>query len=59
MILIIRCFAVMVLSDGQWYIVYHGRDELDKLGQECRTARIAKLFAEDGVLRVEKISDDE
>ena len=45
--------------DGQWYIVYHGRDKSDQLGGECRTARIAKLFAEDGVLRVEKIPDDE
>ena len=45
--------------DGQWYIVYHGRDKIDDLGQECRTARIARLFAEDGVLRVEKIPDYE
>ena len=45
--------------DGQWYIVYHGRDKSDDLGQECRTARIAKLVVDDGVLHVEKIPDDE
>jgi beta-xylosidase len=48
-----------VKIDDQWYIVYHGRDASDDLSEECRTARIAKLLVEDGVLRVEKISDDE
>jgi len=43
--------------DGQWYIVYHGRDKNDDLSQECRTARIAKLIASDGVLLVEKMPD--
>ena len=45
--------------DGQWYIVYHGRDKSDDLSEECRTARIAKLIVSDGVLSVEKIPDDE
>ena len=45
--------------DGQWYIVYHGRDKSDDLANECRTARIAKLIVDNGVLRVEKIADDE
>lgn len=45
--------------DGQWYIVYHGRDNSDDLSEECRTARIAKLIVSDGVLSVEKIPDDE
>jgi len=45
--------------DGQWYIVYHGRDKDDNLNEECRTARIAKLIVNDGVLSVEKIPDDE
>ena len=45
--------------DGQWYIVYHGRDNTDDLGQECRTARIARLIVDNGILRVEKIPDDE
>lgn len=45
--------------DGQWYIVYHGRDKDDDLNEECRTARIAKLICSDGVLQVEKIPDDE
>ena len=45
--------------DGQWYIVYHGRDKDDDLSVECRTARIARLIVDNGVLRVEKISDEE
>lgn len=45
--------------DGQWYIVYHGRDVSDDLSSECRTARIAKLIVGDGVLKVEKIADEE
>lgn len=45
--------------DGQWYIVYHGRDKDDSLNEECRTARIARLMVDDGVLRVQKIPDDE
>lgn len=45
--------------DGQWYIVYHGRDESDDVRHECRTARIAKLIVNNGVLRVEKILDNE
>lgn len=44
--------------DGQWYIVYHGRDKGDDLGQECRTARIAELYAKDGVLWVVKSNDE-
>lgn len=45
--------------DGQWYIVYHGRDNGDDLRSECRTARISKLIVDNGVLSVEKIPDDE
>ena len=45
--------------DGQWYIVYHGRDKNDDPREECRTARIAKLIVSDGVLKVEKIPDYE
>ncbi len=39
----------------QRYIVYHGRDASDDLSTECRTARIAKLMVNDGILKVEKI----
>ncbi len=45
--------------DGQWYIIYHGRDKNDDPRQECRTARIAKLIVNNGTLKVEKIPDDE
>jgi hypothetical protein len=45
--------------DGQWYIVYHGRDKGDDVRNECRTARIAKLIVDNGTLRVEKILDNE
>lgn len=45
--------------DGQWYIVYHGRDESDDVRNECRTARISKLIVDNGVLRVEKMLDNE
>ena len=45
--------------DGQWYIVYHGRDKGDSLADECRTARIAKLMVDNGILRVEKILENE
>ena len=45
--------------DGQWYIVYHGRDKDDNLNEECRTARIARLNVNDGVLFVEKIPENE
>ena len=45
--------------DGQWYIVYHGRDKDDNLNEECRTARIAKLIVNDGILGVEKIPENE
>ena len=48
-----------VKVDGQWYIVYHGRDKGDDLSDECRTARIAKLIVKDGVLKVEKIAENE
>lgn len=48
-----------VKVDGQWYIVYHGRDVGDDPTHECRTARIARLNVADGVLSVEKIPDDE
>ncbi|MBR2381442.1 MAG: glycoside hydrolase family 43 protein [Clostridia bacterium] len=45
--------------DGQWYIVYHGRDKSDDLSEECRTARIAKLNVNNGLLSVEKMADYE
>lgn len=45
--------------DGQWYIAYHGRDKGDDLSEECRTARIARLIVDNGVLHVQKIPDDE
>ena len=45
--------------DGQWYIIYHGRDKGDDLSHECRTARIARLIVSDGILSVEKMPDDE
>lgn len=44
--------------DGRWYIVYHGRDKNDDLSQECRTARIARLIVNNGVLSVEKMADE-
>ena len=44
---------------GQWYIVYHGRDKSDDPTAECRTARVAKLIVDNGVLHVEKMPDDE
>ena len=40
--------------DGQLYVVYHGRDGITPSPQDNRTARICKLFAENGVLRVER-----
>lgn len=45
--------------DGRWYIVYHGRDKSDDPCEECRTARISGLVVDNGVLKVEKIPDDE
>ena len=45
--------------DGQWYIVYHGRDAGDDLSSECRTARIAMLNVDNGVLSVKKMADYE
>ena len=45
--------------NGQWYIIYHGRDKSDDPSVECRTARAARLIVDNGVLRVEKILDDE
>ena len=45
--------------DGQWYIVYHGRDKGDDVRNECRTARISRLIVDNGILRVEKILDNE
>ena len=45
----------VIAIDGQLYIVYHGRD-LDKAtAGEGRTARFCKLFANDGILTVERI----
>ena len=38
--------------DGQLYMVYHGRD---KTGDADRTARICKLYAENGKLIAERI----
>ena len=44
----------VIKVDGQWYVVYHGRDSKIPSPQENRTARICKLFAKDGVLTVER-----
>lgn len=41
--------------NGQRYIIYHGRDASDDCKTECRTARIAKLIANDGILQIEKM----
>lgn len=44
----------VIKVDGQWYVVYHGRDSKIPSPQENRPARICKLFAKDGVLTVER-----
>lgn len=48
----------VIKEDGQWYVVYHGRDKGESAyGVENRTARICKMYADDGVLRVERHKD--
>ncbi len=44
----------MAVADGQLYLVYHGRDANSDLSIDDRTARVCKLFAENGTLRVER-----
>ena len=45
----------MIEVDGQLYLVYHGRDVTSDLKNDDRTARICKLVATDGTLRIEKM----
>ena len=45
----------LINIDGQYYVVYHGRDISADMSQQPRTARICKLFAKDGILTVERI----
>ena len=45
----------MTEVDGQLYLVYHGRDVTSDLKNDDRTARICKLVATDGTLRIEKM----
>ncbi len=45
----------VIKEDGQYYIIYHGRDiDAPKTGEQ-RTARIARLIVNDGVLTVERM----
>lgn len=45
----------LIEVDGQLYLVYHGRDITSDLSKDDRTARVCKLFADNGVLRVERM----
>lgn len=45
----------LINVDGQYYVVYHGRDIAPDMSKQPRTARICKLFAKDGKLTVERI----
>ena len=50
----------VICYEGQYYAVYHGRDVSENVGRmeldnEKRTARICKLFFEDGKIRAERI----
>lgn len=45
----------LIKVDGQYYVVYHGRDVSSDMSKQPRTARICKLFAKDGILTVERI----
>jgi len=40
--------------DGQYYVVYHGRDIVEDMSKQPRTARVCKLYAKDGILTVER-----
>lgn len=44
----------VIAVNGQKFVVYHGRDISSDLTVNERTARICKLFAENGVLTVER-----
>ncbi len=46
----------LIKEDGQWYVVYHGRDLVEdtRWEGEKRTARICKLSVEDGVLTAKR-----
>ena len=51
----------VIYYEGQYYAVYHGRDISENVGRmeldnEKRTARICKLFFENGKIRVERIT---
>lgn len=45
----------LINVDGQYYVVYHGRDIAADKSPQPRTARICKLFIQDGILTVERI----
>lgn len=45
----------LIEVDGELYIVYHGRDVSSDLSVDDRTARICKLIANNGTLKVEKL----
>lgn len=45
----------LIVVDGQMYVVYHGRDLSQDMSKQPRTARICKLFANNGKLTVERI----
>ena len=45
----------LIVVDGQMYVVYHGRDLSTDMSNKPRTARICKLFANNGKLMVERI----
>lgn len=44
----------LINVDGQYYVVYHGRDIATDMSRQPRTARICKLVAKDGILTVER-----
>lgn len=45
----------LIKINGQYYVIYHGRDlDAPKSGEQ-RTARIAKLHVNDGVLTIERM----
>lgn len=45
----------MIVADDVMYVVYHGRDLSDGTCNQPRTARICKLFVNNGKLTVERI----
>lgn len=48
----------VIKEDGQYYIVYHGRNvDADGLSGDRRNARIAKMYVDDGKIRIERYPD--